>query len=251
MSNKDNNLYVSPLKKAKGLGSAHEGTEHWMMQKITAVTQIPLIIWLICSIAKLQGASYAEFTTWLSYPVHAILMIILVCSVMLHAKLGAQVIVEDYIANEKLRMVKLIGQKILFFAMAIAIIFSILKIALVTEPVEISSPYSVEQRWNKLQSKLADKYIKDGECVCDMAQDSDTDPLQKWRYLQCTNICKAIDEAEIEMPPEAEHRWRVLEEKSSEGFHYSKCGCDMPSEDEQDPEVRWNYLKCINACEIE
>ncbi len=126
---KKNDLYVTQLKKAKGLGSAHHGTEHWMTQKITALLQIPLIIWLVWSIVKLQGASYAEFTTWLSYPVHAILMIILVCSVMLHAKLGAQVIVEDYISNKKLKMVKLIGQKILFFGMGVAIIFSILKIA--------------------------------------------------------------------------------------------------------------------------
>ncbi len=128
MSKKDN-LYVAPLKKAKGLGSAHEGTEHWMMQKITAILQIPLIIWLIYSIIKLQGTSYAEFNNWLAQPINAILMIILVCSVMLHAKLGTQVVVEDYISNKKLKMVKLICHKILFFGMGVAIIFSILKIA--------------------------------------------------------------------------------------------------------------------------
>ena len=125
---KDNNLYVAPLKKAKGLGSAHHGTEHWMMQKITAVAQVPLITWLIWSIIGLQGASYTEFSAWLAQPINATLMITLVCSVMLHAKLGAQVVVEDYLKNEPLKMIKLIGQKILFFAMSVAIIFSILKI---------------------------------------------------------------------------------------------------------------------------
>jgi len=128
---KKNDLYVAPLKKAKGLGSAHEGVHHWMMQKITALMQIPLIIWLVCSIAKLQGASYEQFSAWLAYPINAILMIILVCSVMLHAKLGAQVVVEDYISSEPLKMAKLICHKILFFGIGVAIIFSILKIALV------------------------------------------------------------------------------------------------------------------------
>jgi len=126
--NSKSNLYESPLKTAKGHGSSHEGTEHWMMQKITAVLSLPLILWLIWSMVGLQGASYAEFTSWLSQPVHAILMIILVCSVMLHARLGSQVIVEDYITNEPLKMVKLISHKILFFGMGVACIFSILKI---------------------------------------------------------------------------------------------------------------------------
>ena len=125
----DNNQYITPLKKAKGLGSSHEGVDHWMMQKITAILQVPLIIWLICSITQLQGASYSEFTEWVAAPLNSILLIILVCSVMLHAKLGAQVIVEDYISNKSFKLFKLIGQKIFFFAMAVACIFSILKIA--------------------------------------------------------------------------------------------------------------------------
>ncbi len=126
---KTNDLYVAPLKKAKGLGSAHAGAHHWIMQKITALLQIPLIIWLVWSMISLKGASYSEFTAWLSQPINAILMIILTCSVMLHAKLGAQVITEDYVANESIRMAKLIVQKILFFGMGVAIIFSILKIS--------------------------------------------------------------------------------------------------------------------------
>ncbi len=124
---KDN--FAAPLKNAKGYGSAHEGVEHWMKQKITALANIPLIIWLVYSMVKLNGASYEVFTTWLAQPINSILMILLVISVMLHAKLGAQVITEDYISTEWFKIFKLIGQKIFFFGMAIAIIFCILKIA--------------------------------------------------------------------------------------------------------------------------
>ena len=121
--------FVAPLKTAKGHGSAHEGAEHWLQQKITALAQIPLVLWLIYSIIGLQGASYAEFTAWMGQPVNAILMIILISSVMLHAKLGAQVVVEDYISTEWFKMAKLIGMKIFFYGMAVACIFSVLKIA--------------------------------------------------------------------------------------------------------------------------
>ncbi|MBI1300859.1 MAG: succinate dehydrogenase, hydrophobic membrane anchor protein [Alphaproteobacteria bacterium] len=129
MADKDEVEFVAPLKKVKGYGSAHEGVDHWMKQKITAVANIPLILWLIWSIVKLQGASYEIFTTWLAEPVNAILMILVVISVLYHAKLGSQVIVEDYISTEWFKMFKLIGQKIFFFAIGVAIIFSILKIA--------------------------------------------------------------------------------------------------------------------------
>ena len=122
-------VYVAPLKKAKGLGSSHHGVEHWMKQKITALANIPLVLWLIWSILGLQGASYAEFTNWLAQPINAILMILLVLSVTVHAKLGAQVITEDYITKKCLKNAKLIGQKLFFSAMAVACIFSILKIA--------------------------------------------------------------------------------------------------------------------------
>ncbi len=117
------------IKNAKGLGSAHHGVEHWMMQKITAIANFPLVMWLIYSIVKLQGASYTEFVTWQAQPLNAILMILLVISVSYHARLGAQVITEDYISCKCLRMAKIIGQKLFFFALAAAIIFSILKIA--------------------------------------------------------------------------------------------------------------------------
>lgn len=119
----------SPLTRARGLGSAHEGLHHWIHHRITALTNIPLVIWLIYNIIALRGASYTVFTEWLAQPVNAILMILLVISVFYHATLGSQVVVEDYIHSKAFKMTKLIGIKLFFLAAAIACIFSILKIA--------------------------------------------------------------------------------------------------------------------------
>lgn len=130
MSETSKDIYAAPLKSAKGLGSAKEGTDHWLKQKITALANIPLILWLIWSIIGLHGASYDEFTLWLAHPVNTILMILLIISVCLHAKLGAQVITEDYVSCETLKMTKLIAQKLLFFGIAVACVVSVLKIAL-------------------------------------------------------------------------------------------------------------------------
>ncbi|MFP4097988.1 MAG: succinate dehydrogenase, hydrophobic membrane anchor protein [Alphaproteobacteria bacterium] len=122
--------YAADLKKAKGRGSAHEGTHHWMMQKITAIALIPLIVWLIYSIISLKGASYEEFTSWMSSPFNAVLSILFIITSLYHAVLGNQVIIEDYIACESFKTFKLIGQKLFFFALGVLSIFSILKIAL-------------------------------------------------------------------------------------------------------------------------
>lgn len=125
----NNQDFRSPIKRAKGLGSAHAGVHHWMMQRVTAIALIPLTVWFIYSVLELRSASYADFTAWISSPINAVVMILFIIASFYHAVLGAQVIVEDYIQCKCLKMIKLIGQKLFFIALAIATIFSILKIA--------------------------------------------------------------------------------------------------------------------------
>lgn len=125
----NNGSIKSPLAKAKGLGSSHTGVHHWMIQRITAMANIPLVIWMIYSVFSLQGATYQEFTGWLSQPWNAVLAVLFILSTFYHAVLGNQVIVEDYISCRWFRMTKLIGQKLFFIALGVACIFSVLKIA--------------------------------------------------------------------------------------------------------------------------
>ena len=121
----------SPLSRARGLGSAKSGTHHWIMQRITSVGNLFLGLWFLYSIIFNSDLKYlAGAESWLAEPFNAICMVLLIISFFYHAVLGAQVIVEDYIHHEGLKIIKLFGQRLVFFAMAVACIFSILQVAL-------------------------------------------------------------------------------------------------------------------------
>lgn len=120
----------SDLARARGTGSAHEGAGHWMHQRLTAIANIPLMLWLVWSVAHITDWSHTVVTTWLAMPVNAVLMILAVLSVLYHAALGTQVIAEDYIHGEGRRLSVLIALRFFFIAGAVTALFCILKIAL-------------------------------------------------------------------------------------------------------------------------
>ncbi|MGB1077123.1 MAG: succinate dehydrogenase, hydrophobic membrane anchor protein [Bdellovibrionales bacterium] len=121
--------YRSALKKAKNHGSAKHGSGHWMAQRVTAIALIPLTVWFVYSVIRLAGSSHADFVMWLQHPFNAIAMILFVIASFYHGVLGSQVVVEDYIHTEWFKTLKLIANKLFFFALGTACIFSILKIA--------------------------------------------------------------------------------------------------------------------------
>lgn len=127
----DKDLMNSALKNAKGLGSAHHGVDHWVAQKLTALANLPLIFWFIISMASIygKGASYALFSGWVAEPLNATLLIAMFVSVFYHAKLGSQVVVEDYVHCTYGKKLKIMGMKLFFAFVTIASIVSVLKIA--------------------------------------------------------------------------------------------------------------------------
>ena len=123
------NKLVSPIAKAKGLGSAHHGAEHKLLHDITTLMNIPLVGWIIYSIYSLRNATYEEFMMWMAHPVSIIALILFVIVALKHFALELQVVYEDYISCKCLRMIKVVGMKIFFLALGITTIVSILKIA--------------------------------------------------------------------------------------------------------------------------
>ena len=119
----------SPLGRAKGMGSTHHGVEHWLLERVTAVVSLLLMVWLVWSVAHISMLDYASFTAWVAQPVNAVLLILAIMANFIHAAMGIQVVLDDYVHCHALKLVSVTGVKLVFFAAAVACIFSILKIA--------------------------------------------------------------------------------------------------------------------------
>lgn len=83
--------------RVRGLGSAHHGAHHWLLQRFTAVGNLVLMLWLVASIVMLPDLGYETVAAYLSQPVPATAMALLVICTFWHARLGLQVLVEDYV----------------------------------------------------------------------------------------------------------------------------------------------------------
>jgi len=121
--------YRAPIKQARGLGAAHHGTAHWWAQRLTAVGLVPLMLWFVVGIASNAGGGYAAAAGWIGSPLNAVLLVLFFGALFYHASLGLQVILEDYVDNEALRLVLIVLEKFAALALAVAAIFAVLKTA--------------------------------------------------------------------------------------------------------------------------
>jgi succinate dehydrogenase / fumarate reductase membrane anchor subunit len=98
----------SPLGRVRGLGSAKEGVGHWWAQRLTALALVPLALWFVGSVAMMTGAGYETVRAWAASPVVAGLLILLIVATFYHMALGLQVVVEDYVGREGVKVAALI-----------------------------------------------------------------------------------------------------------------------------------------------
>jgi succinate dehydrogenase / fumarate reductase membrane anchor subunit len=119
---------ISPLKRVVGLGTAKGASEHWWLQRVTAVALIPLGLWFALSLVALPSFEHAAVVAWMSEPLSAILLVLTVIAVGYHSSLGVQVVVEDYV-GQGWRAVALVASTLAHVGLSVAAIFAVLKVA--------------------------------------------------------------------------------------------------------------------------
>lgn len=119
----------TPLSRVRGLGSAKKGTEHFFMQRVTALANIPLTLFLVGALVVHAGADYTTMTAFLGNPLVGVVMLLLIVSATYHMKLGLQVVIEDYVHGEATKLLAIIANQ--FFALTVAVACSLAVLKLV------------------------------------------------------------------------------------------------------------------------
>ena len=119
----------TPLAKVRGLGSAKEGTDHFWKQRITAVSNIVLVCFLIVLLAKYAGSDYATVKKALARPHNAIALLLLVLSGVMHMRLGMQTIIEDYVHSEGRKVAALMLNTFFALLVGVTCTFAVLKLS--------------------------------------------------------------------------------------------------------------------------
>lgn len=119
----------TPLKKVRGLGSARSGTGHWWVQRLTALALIPLALWFVWNAVGLLGADLRLARDFVGAPLNAVLLVLSVITLCWHSFLGVQVVVEDYVRGEALKLTTLVALKFVHIILAAAGVFAVLSVA--------------------------------------------------------------------------------------------------------------------------
>ncbi|WNH50129.1 succinate dehydrogenase, hydrophobic membrane anchor protein [Stenotrophomonas aracearum] len=124
------NKFRTPLKNVRGLGAAKTGTEHFVLQRLTATALVPLTIWFLVFVLSLLNADYVTAADAVAKPWNAILLVGFLVAMFWHAQIGLQVILEDYIHNSLLALALQTTVKFIAVLGAIISVFAVARIAL-------------------------------------------------------------------------------------------------------------------------
>ena len=118
----------TPLGRVRGLGTAHSGTEHFWLQRLTAVANVPLLVGFLLVIVSLVGRSHASVIATLKNPFIALLILAALISVVIHMRIGIQVIIEDYVHSEGRKILLLMANTFFSLGIGLAATYALLKI---------------------------------------------------------------------------------------------------------------------------
>ena len=116
--------------RVRGLGSAHNGTHHWLLQRFTAIGSLLLVLWFVASLLMLPNLGYATVVEWIARPLPATAMALLIIATFWHARLGVQVMLEDYVHEPANKFACVAAINLAAFAGAAFGLFCIIRLAL-------------------------------------------------------------------------------------------------------------------------
>ena len=125
-----NARYRTPLKGVQGLGSAKQGTGHFIVQRVTAIALVFLACWFLYFVVGLMHADYLTATDAVAKPWNATLLIAFLVAMFWHAQLGVQVVIEDYVHSHGLALTAQIAVRFICILGALASVFAVVRIAL-------------------------------------------------------------------------------------------------------------------------
>ncbi|MBU1374532.1 MAG: succinate dehydrogenase, hydrophobic membrane anchor protein [Alphaproteobacteria bacterium] len=92
-----NQQFRTPRSIATGLGSAHHGVHHFLVERVSALALVPLVLWGAFAAVGLVGAGHEGVVDWIAHPINGVLTGALLICGLIHAKNAMQVVIEDYI----------------------------------------------------------------------------------------------------------------------------------------------------------
>ncbi len=116
--------------KVRGTGSAHSGSHHWLLQRFTAIANLGLVGWLVVTFALLPSFSFVSVHEWIVRPLPGIAIALLIVSTFWHAKLGLQVLIEDYVHEAANKFACIAALNLAIFGGAGFGLFCIIRLAL-------------------------------------------------------------------------------------------------------------------------
>jgi succinate dehydrogenase / fumarate reductase membrane anchor subunit len=119
----------TPLGRVRNLGSSHSGTKDFWRQRLTAVAMIVLIVPMVVLIMTLLGRNQAGAAQILGSPPIAILMLLFIIASIWHMKIGMQVVIEDYVHDEKLKLLSIMANNFFSVTVALAAAYAIFKLS--------------------------------------------------------------------------------------------------------------------------